>query len=567
VDWENVTLATVGFGLYCLALILKSTSLRHLRFARIVDLAQIHRVPRRYRVWMQHGSLALSMLLMGAALWQTINTDRSSFQLLANLAAMLVGVRLLGFFFTRVSLIVLEIETDPASKLSLTHLRRSPFILGGFALLIVGAGVPPALDSFLQARFDSYRQEEWQALVAKAKREGFEQNYIPRSLKMKGRAQNENEFFSRVLLRGHRVVIQGRAGVGKSWFLMQLRFWFHARNPGTTVIFLNAQDLQPGEDLVGHVSHTVFGGLAWGARPVARRILAQALILIDGLDEVHSLNRDDVIGAITQLAQDKTLAHNMLIVTTRPTNLQQLLQAGFVVAELPTLTASESLRVLASPDRNAKLARKLRELAGRDLRVDERALRLFYSGPLPDWAHINAEQTARLHRAFLDSFGFSVRTPGASGETVRMPFLSTYRDLDIVEELFLNTLSAKPVLPARTHSQMRTGLIEQFVRRRIELNYHAAPDDRTFPQRVIDALTLECAEYLRETPHATTFRFDRRRFERVFNGTTLDKVVLESELLTEAPESERLVFDNPVLDEYFFARARRLGHDPLPGGL
>jgi hypothetical protein len=538
--------------------------LRHLRFARIVDLAQIHRVPRRYRVWMQDGSLALSIILMGAALWQTINTDRSAFQLLTNLAAMLVAVRLLGFFFTRVSLIVLEIETDPASKLSLTHLRRSPFILGGLALLIVGVVVPPALDGILQARFDSYRQAEWQALQANAKLEGFEQNYIPRSLKMKGRAQNEDEFFSRVLLRGHRVVIQGRAGVGKTWFLMQVRFWFHKKHPGTAVIFLNAKDLQPkdmqpGEDLVGQVSRTVFGGLAWGARPITRRILEQALILIDGLDEVHSLNRDEVIDAITQLAQDKAFAHNILVVTTRPTNLQKLRQTGFEVAELPALTANESLSALRKPDRIAKLTGKLREQVGHDHPLEERALRQFYTGPVPDWTHIRPEQTERLYRAFIESFGFSARTPDPSSGKVRMPFLSTYRDFDIVEELFLKTLSAKPGLAPRTRAQMRTELIEQFIRRRIERNYHAAPLDATFPQRVIDALTKTCSDYFREIPHATMFRLDP---SSNFEGTTLDKVVLESELLIEEPESGRLVFDNPALDEYFLARARRLGQVP-----
>jgi len=565
VDWENITLATVGFGLYCLALILKSTSLRHLRFARIVDLAQIHRVPRRYRVWMQDGSLALSIILMGAALWQTINTDRSAFQLLANLAAMLVAVRLLGFFFTRVSLIVIEIETDSASKLSLTHLRRSPFILGGLALLIVGAGVPPALDGILQARFDSYRHEQRQALEAEANSAGFAQNYNPRTLKMKGRAQNENEFFARVLLRGHRVVIEGRAGVGKSWFLVQLRRWFHAKNPEMAVLFLNATDLQSGEDLVGHISHSVFGGLAWCARPVTQQILAQALILVDGLDEVHSLNRDEVSGAIAQFARDETAAHSILVVTTRPTNLQQLLDTGFEVAKLSALTASETVRTLRSPDRIRQLTGKLRAQVGHDHSVDEPALRLFYSGPVPDWAHISPEQAARLYWAFIDSFGFSASTPGPSGENVRMPFLSTYRDLDIVEELFLKTLTGTPSQAPRSHTRMRSELIEQFVRRRIELNYPVAPGDVTFTQRVIDALTLEYADYLRETPHATSFRFDRSRFERVFDGTTLDKVVLESELLIEAPDSEHLVFDNPALDLHFFVRARRLGQVPLPG--
>ncbi len=577
-DFDNIALTTAGFGLYCLALILKSTSLRHLRFARIVDLAQIHRMPQRYRAWMYVGSLALSIIMMGAALWYTINTDRSAFWMLGSLGAMLVAVRLLGFFFIRVSLIVIEIESDPASKLSLAHLCRSPFIRGGLALLIVCIAVPSVLDGKLQERFDAYSQEEWKAFEAEANGQGFKQNYVPHTLKMKEVAQSEAEFFPRVLLPGHRVVIWGRAGIGKTWFLTNLRYRFHDANPRTTVIFLKAKDIfqDPGsrdikvprhkplaEDLLGHISNAAFGELAWGARPVTRQIMAQALILIDGLDELHSLTREDAINVINQIAQDKGFRDNILVVTTRSTDLTQFEGGGFVVAELPVLTERESLEALENSYRMAKLAEKLRIQIGRDHPMDER-LRQFYHGPTPDWAHVSPEQTKRLYRAFIDSFGFSARTFDPDGGEVRMPFLITYRDLGIVEKLFFKFLTSKPDLTVRTHAQMRTELIEQFLYQRIEGNYQAAPTDPTFPQRVINALAQQCANYLRMAPHATMFRFPRGSFQYGFDGTTLDKVVLESELLFEESGSGRLVFDNSALDKYFLAQARRLG-PPIAG--
>ena len=140
--WLSAALATVGFCLYFVALTLQSTSLRRMRFARVANLALLRRrVPRRFRGRVCALLLALSLILMGFAVWHSINVGRSVFILLASFGVILIAIRLLGFLFTHISLIALEIDTDPGSStFSLAHLRRSPFILGGLALVVLGIG-------------------------------------------------------------------------------------------------------------------------------------------------------------------------------------------------------------------------------------------------------------------------------------------------------------------------------------------------------------------------------------------------------------------------------------------
>ena len=182
--WLSAALATVGFCLYFVALTLQSTSLRRMRFAHVEILRSSGAVcPDDFAARVCALLLALSLILIGVAVWDSINVGRSVFILLASFGAILVAIRLLGFLFTHISLIALEIDTDPgSSKFSFAHLRRSPFILGGLALVVLGVAIPAVLDSILWARFDSYRRQQWEALEADAKRNGFRENYRPRTL-------------------------------------------------------------------------------------------------------------------------------------------------------------------------------------------------------------------------------------------------------------------------------------------------------------------------------------------------------------------------------------------------
>ncbi len=115
--WLSAALATVGFCLYFVALTLQSTSLRRMRFAHVVNFALLRRrVPRQFRARVFALLLALSLILIGVAVWDSINVGRSVFLLLASFGAILVAIRLLGFLFTHISLIALEIDTDPGSS-------------------------------------------------------------------------------------------------------------------------------------------------------------------------------------------------------------------------------------------------------------------------------------------------------------------------------------------------------------------------------------------------------------------------------------------------------------------
>ena len=181
--WLSAALATVGFCLYFVALTLQSTSLRRMRFAHVVNFALLRRrVPRNFRASLRPLARPLIDIDRRCRVGST-NVGRSVFLLLASFGAILVAIRLLGFLFTHISLIALEIDTDPgSSKFSFADLRRSPFILGGLTLVVLGVGIPAVLDSILWARFDSYRREQWEALEADAERNRFQENYRPRTL-------------------------------------------------------------------------------------------------------------------------------------------------------------------------------------------------------------------------------------------------------------------------------------------------------------------------------------------------------------------------------------------------
>jgi hypothetical protein len=577
VDWGSVTLESLGFALFCLALILKSTSLQRLRFLRVVDLAQVRDMPQHHRARIFAGSLFLSLVMMGVALGQTVNTDRSTFHLLGILGVMLVVIRLLGFFFTKVSLIALEIETDK-SELNFTHLRRSPLIIGGLILLSVGIIAPNVFDNFvLQKRLDAYTKSQWQSLDEDARKQGFKSSlsearsaactspvtdagrqeftYRPRTLITPAGALNDSQFFHDKLNFRSRIVIEGRAGIGKTWFLMQLRFFFRNCQPERTVIFLPATDLTMGAgrriDVLDYVNRAAFSGLAWAARPFTRQILAEALILIDGLDEIGPIpTLEKPIASITQFAEDKSLERTTVVVTTRPlaAPIERLFtQKGFVTVGMRALTSDESTAELERPDRIAKLTEKLRAqppvanvpLAG-----------LFNIAPMPAWPTITTHETQTLFRVFVERF-FSTRI--VLDKVEQMPFLSTYRDIGIVEDLFLETIAGKFKLPpASTPDEVRMQLIGRYLELRMAKNYHAqqSPD---FARLVIDEITKVCLKSLHKGTQQT-FGFDRSQFQRPFTDDMLEQIVLESELLTE--REGRFVFDNPELDKYFLAMVR-----------
>jgi hypothetical protein len=562
--WESITLATVGFGLYCFALILKSTGLRHLRFAKVVDLSAPEQSDASKRTWMFAGALLLSVALMGTALWQSLDADRGTFGLLAILGAMLVGIRLLGFFFTRVSLVVLEIESDPASKLSLAHLWHSPLIRGGVALMLVSL-VPIGFDRWVLARLDAWDGAQRTAVEARAQREGFHERYQPRFVRMGGRGYNEAAFFENVLIPGKRIVIEGRAGVGKTWFLTKLRFDAWRRHPGQRVVFLPAADLAPGEDIVAHIVRTALGARIHGARPAIAAALADALVLIDGLDEVHAGARREAIDAIGRLVADERLGRSIVIVTTRPMYLDPLLNAEehrFELVELLPLLAGESERELQpTATRIAKLTGTLRARFGVDRPADARALALFHRGPVPAWPQLAPAQTARLFDAFLTAAGFKVPLASRDGAVAYLPFLSTFRDIDIAGELFVRTLGGDIGLPPGARvEQLRERLIDAFVRRRIELNYPLGTRNPALVARVIDELALQCEQALQRTPKAAELVLSRRNFQgTMFEGTTLEEAVLESELLEAEEDSDRMRFNNPAIEQHFRQRALRAG--------
>ena len=574
--WLSMTLAVAGLCLFFLALLLKTTALRRLRFARVVNIASVRRrVPRHRRGRVCVLMLVLSSALMGLALWQTLNIDRSIFALLAIFGAILFAVRLLGFFFTHLPLVIFDIEIDPGSRFSFAHLRHSPFILGGLALVIVGAVIPGSIDGLLHAKFAAYWRAQATELEEWAKKSLA--SYRDRDITVDGDPKHEVQFFSAELLAGKRILIEGPAGIGKSWFLYKLRYEYRRLHPGNVIVFIDAaKDLQSDGDLFENINRAAFGGFTWASGPVARKMLARALILIDGLDEVD--DRTKISNAIRSFSQIDFFRHNTIVVTTRKFDHGLTKEIGFVQARLRLLDEREShaevnIRIgkLKKASGELELDRlracclgspRTLVVAHRRLdRVPPAEVALFYSDPMPDPPGLSPELMGLLFEKFVKTFFWSEMTVdhGSWREFVR-PFLGTYRDIDIVGELFLETLAGEFNQP--TLAEMRDALIARFISSRVVENYRPhtgikdAKSQQDFANRVVKMLTDACRTYMRQAPQATTFKFNLDQLRHKFDDKTLLlPILLESELLTK-DAAGNLVFNNTELDKYFLARAR-----------
>lgn len=545
-DWDDITIAMVGYSLYVLALLLKSTSIRHLRFSRFIDLAKIKDVPGPYRKWTHAVLLSASIVLMATVIWNTVNLHHKIFVLLAGLGALLVIVRVASFFFNHITFLGLEIETVRSSKLNIPHLLHSPFVVGGTALLLIGGLTPLVTDTAFHYYFNERLQADTKKVEESARRQDFDKKYVIRVLDVQAThsresnfvAQNETEFFDR--LDGKcRFLIVGRAGIGKSWFLMSLRFHFQKHHPNRHVIYVKASELTGKESVLGLINERTFGKLGRVSLPVTRKIVNQAVVLIDGLDEVVSLSRESVVEAIETFA--KSHPDNTVIVTTRPVGLN--LSPAFLIAKICPLSPARSKEIIEMG--NAALSEKIRSCA-RKSHVESGNCRFFFKDKLPSWNLITAQETGRIYNAFLKTFAFE-----EDGFKDRLPFLSTYLDMEIMEELFMKTLDGSLRFDGKTRESMRMALVEQFLLRRIEYNYKRPGTNRKTAEEGLHQLIAFCRCNSRERP----IRFERQSLKVVFQDTTFDKFALESELLVEA--NDVLKFESQPLEEYCVARSKQ----------
>ena len=101
-----------------------------------------------------------------------------------------------------------------------------------------------------------------------------------------------------------------------------------------------------------------------------------------------------------------------------------------------------------------------------------------------------------------------------------MPFLSTYRDLDIVEDLFVKMITDEFDPLPQTLAEMRSLLIEELLRERIKRNFKAWPTNPEFGKKVITLITDACIQYLREHPQTTAFDIDLRKEINLYGQAT-----------------------------------------------
>ena len=285
--------------------------------------------------------------------------------------------------------------------------------------------------------------------------------------------------------------------------------------------------------------------------------MADSLILVDGLDEVKDNQRTRVvIPAIVRFARDERFKKARMVIATRPTFDfgSPFVEVGFVSAVLPSMTPDELVEKLQAPSRIKKLRDKLASQP-----PSTSTLRLFYPGPEPKWKSITTGETTMVFLRFLDQIGFlaPARDPVSSVE--RRPFLSTYRDLGIVEDLFLDAVGGNLQPAPQTLAEMHDRLVEKFMKLRMERNWHSPSNNESLRQAVIDWIGQICLHYfdIKQPDKPFSLPANVIEKERVLKAGYLE-LLLKSEIIIMAQESgdTRLyLFDNPGIDNYLREQA------------
>jgi hypothetical protein len=550
----NIMTLMLAGAMYMLALALKSTSLRSFSFRDIIKISNISSTASRTKRTVGNGLLLISLALFVWLINHTINSDRIIFFQLLGLGIVLVIIRLSGFLFPRISILGLEIEIDPDSKFNLLHLRRSPFIIGGVALILLGGLSPLILEGVLHWRFSTYLRAERQTL--EQERIEFNKKYQKRWVRLKERWVNEDVFFE--LLKSHnRFVIQGKAGVGKSWFLTSMRFHFYDHHPEETIIFMKAYDISTNKGgIIKRINSRIFHDFNWFSLPYTKRILADrsTMILIDGLDEVTYGERDKFAGMISKFSEKNEFKRNTVVVTTRPVGIA--FPNTYERIELQGLTKDEAIGDIGR--RNGELYHALNKHLQGHGGINYGLLKLLNYPQAFQLSAVDQEQAGRIYYAFLNRFGFLTTTSSPDG-TMKMPLLSTYRDLDIVQELFLDALFGKIQIPLSSSDEARLQLFEHYLRKKIQMNCLSKHDkaiSATVCDDAIALLTSLCESNTLRHPQPKTFKFTKDDLKGNLGNITRDTLFLEAEIFVE--DGTEYVFENPLLASYFIEKLQRM---------
>jgi NACHT domain len=546
---SSITYLFAGFSFLCIALIVRSPFIKRLRFANFISLHRIRNIARPYKVLVQVICYSLSLFLIGKAIWMTIEINRDILWTLAGLGGVLIMVRLFAVTFGDISFFGFELELDQAQ---MKHIRllRSPLIMGGAILILLFGVVPFMTDCLMLMEVEKKQLSQHVQEVKAANKDKFKEWYIPRNLlaetkdEIPGQAISEVSFFRNLTGQaGLRYIILGKAGIGKTTFLRQLSLQVCEINSKQVILSYNAGALASAHKIEKYINKTLFGARSWYSMPLTRKVMKNAVILVDGFDEVEFMKRKEFAKQLQMLAHEYPDA--AILLTTRPGALETIPSYTKLILEE---FSNEQYEIFIKRSRMKGLKKRLDKTLSKGA-LDMQFVRLLdEKSTLPK--ELNEEVIEKLFAKFLEKYKFNIIIGG------HYAFMSTFRDMEILEELFVDVLTGGIKNESALIRAGRKSICEQFLLQRILRNYHVSEKDPAIAKEALELLTQIAEIEYKKNSSLTKFDFDKGMFRRNFHEDVFANFALQSELIVEKPKKNKssYEFDNITIDFYFISK-------------
>jgi hypothetical protein len=512
---------------------------------------------------------SLALLLIVKAVSINIEIDRNIFWTLAVLGGVLILVRIFAVTFGNISVIGFELIVDQA-KLRQISLLRSPLIVGGTVLILLFGVVPFLTDRRMLMGVEKEQLLQHVQRVKEANKEREREEYITRTLlaETKGETDSqrflEESFFHNLTEQANQhYIISGKAGIGKTWFLRQLSIRVREIEATQFILDYNAgklaQAIRKTEKVEDFINKELFGPGSWYSMPLTRKIMKNSVILVDGFDEVEIAKQPIVAKQLQKLAGEYPDA--AIVVTTRPGALGSI--PAFMKLSLEEFSITQYKKSI-KPIRMKKLKKQLDMELNKGASLDLHFLTLlgYEKSTIPK--ELSEKEIETHFTKFLENYKFDTPIGG------HYVFMSTFRDMAIIEELFVAVLTGGIINEAALKGAGRKSICEQFLLQRIIRNCRASEKNPLIAKKAIELLT-EIADdtYWSEKgmeKGITKFYFDEKLFSNKFQNITLGNFLMESELILEDKIDKKCyyVFDNITIDSYFISTVlfKKIQTDP-----
>ena len=546
-DWGELSFVAIGLSIYSFGLLTKSRSLKHFRLGRLFNITKIRNLSPAVCGAIQILSFSLSFSLISFGIWSSTSQTHDMFLYVVIFGVCLIVVRMLGFVYPSISIGIMEIETDPEYSLTFGNVCRSPFVVGGIILVLLSGGGKYYIDYDYKKRLNAYQQlvlkehDDW------IKKKDFYIKFKDRAVTPQNLSDTSimSDRFVNSLGPGDRILLVGRAGIGKTWYMRRLFELWKNKYPDKYLIFLNASDVEVDEGIVYSINRKIVPSENPYTLPLTIEAVNNAVIVIDGIDESNQPQK--VESKLVELA--RILPDSIVVVSSRFFNfINKEFRDSYVEWELSPLTTSLSDEALSRGIKDN--IKDIRTIIGRHIGDEFPVADLGYSYDVLSVSE--DDEIYRLFRDFMSRFHLNYELVDENGRSM-YAFYNTFRDVNVVLEVFGSFLDKK--IEADGSDGMQRAILNSYLQGRISGNYKSQDHD------VVESRSNEVLQQISEVSRRA---LKRGRGKEVvltqhdflgnsIEGNTLENIVFESEIMVRKKTDKGYVyfFNNPFLDKFF----------------